>query len=238
MFARRHTRISAAAAILAVTAASAAIADAAGVINLPAIWQQEPNVPSPEGTAATVPADLAAAYAILRAPRQAADALPAAGQAAMTTDGGGGGHYGVNTALSRFAGSIGGVSFWLVPGNLGSCVYTSSDGSFCTSNTRVATEGIQGLLVPDAGGAVTFIGIVPDAATVTAANDDGSAAPVTRSGSAYVVTGDPLLGWVTVHEAGGAEDTSDAPTGSPPGAPPAASFTGQPPSSSDSAALR
>src|ERR1700689_1972558 len=69
LLARRHTSISVAVAIVTLTVAFAAIADAAGVIPLPAFWKAEPNVPSPAGNATSIPADLAAAFAILRQPR-------------------------------------------------------------------------------------------------------------------------------------------------------------------------
>jgi hypothetical protein len=224
--ARRHTRISVAVAIATATVAFAAIADAAGVITLPAFWQQEPNAPSPEGTAPTIPTDLASAFAILRQPRQpAVDALPADGVAAITTTGGIGGHYGANAALSRYVGTIKGTSFWLVPGNLGSCVYTSNSGTSCTSNDRITTEGTQALLVPVAGGPDTFLGVVPDNAGVSAANTDGSTATVLRSGNAYIVTGDTSLHSVTVHEGDGQGYTNDAPTLNPPSNDPAASRT-------------
>lgn len=212
----RHTRISVAVALLALIAASGAIADAAGIVTLPAFWQQEPAAPSPYGTATSIPSDLAASFAILRTARQSAiDALPAAGTAAISA-GPGGQHYGVNTDLSRYVGAINGTLFWLVPGNLGSCVYTSNEGTACTSNTRVSTEGTVELLVPVAAGADTFLGIVPDDATVTAANKDGSTAPVLRSGDAYMVTGDLSLHSVTVHESNGQAFTNYPPTLRPP----------------------
>jgi hypothetical protein len=224
--AKRHTRISVAVAIVTLTVAFAAIADAAGVITLPAFWQAEPNVPSPEGTASLIPADLAASFAILRQPRQPAiDALPADGVAAIGTSGGIGGHYGANPALSRYVGAINGTSFWLVPGDVGSCVYFSNAGMDCTSNTLMTGQGTQGLLVPDDGGAVTFLGVVPDNATVTAENIDGSDATVLRAGNAYEVTGDTSLHSVTVHEADGQHYTNDAPTLRPPSDGPAVSTT-------------
>lgn len=209
----RHTRISAIAAILAATVAFAAVADAAGVIRISALWQKQPNVPSPGGTATQIPPALVSAYAFLRAPRNpATDALPnnPNGLGAITVPGGGGGHYGVNPALSRLVGTINGESFWLIPGNRGSCVDTTSDGSICTSNTLMSSGGAQGLLASTTGAADTFLGIVPDAATVTATNRDGTPAPVNRSGNAYIVTGDPNLQSVTVHEANGDKYTNDA----------------------------
>jgi hypothetical protein len=212
---RLHARISIVAAVLAATVACAAVADAAGVLNIPALWQQEPNVPSPEGTATSIQPGLASAYAILRTPRNPTiDALPdnPNGVGAITVPGGGGGHYGANPALSRLAGTIDGQSFWLVPGNLGSCVDSTSDGSICTSNARMSSEGTLGLLASTTGGTDSFWGIVPDSATVTATNRDGSPAPVSRSGNAFIVSGDPNLQGVTIHEADGHESTNDVPS--------------------------
>jgi len=207
----RHTRTSVAVALLALIAASGAIADAAGVVTLPAFWQQEPAAPSPYGTASSIPSDLASSFAILRRPPQPAiDALPAAAAAAITA-GPGGQHYGVNPALSRFAGTVNGVTFWLVPGNFGSCMYTSTDGSVCTSNPLISTEGAQALLVPDAGGPATLIGIVPDGATITATNADGSGFSLRLNVAAYTVSDDPNLRSVTVHETDGQQYTSPIP---------------------------
>jgi len=227
LLARRHTRISVAVAIVTLIVAFAAIADAAGVLTLPAFWQHEPDVPSPEGIASSIPSDLASSYAILRRPRNpTVDALPAYPPSGLDAPGSFGPHYGVNVNLSRYAGTIDGTSFWLVPGNLGSCVHASNDGSICTSNENMEASGPQELLVPATGAAasaVTFLGIVPDNATVTAANTDGSSAPVLRSGSAYMVTGDTNLHSVTVHEANGTDYTNYVPPFRPGGGPAARS---------------
>jgi len=57
-----------------------------------------------------------------------------------------------------------------------------------------------------------------------ASNGDGSDARVSRSGNAYVVSGDPNLHSVTVHEADGQDYTNNVPTGSsPPASPPTGS---------------
>jgi hypothetical protein len=208
----RHARISGAVALLALVAASGAIADAAGVLTLPAFWQQNPAAPSPYGTASSIPSSLASAFTILRTPRQpAVDTLPAAGQAAIS-DGPSSQHYGVNLALSRFAGSVDGQSLWLVPGNTGSCIYGSDQfGSICTANDLAVTQGIPGALVPVNGGPVTIHGIIPDGATVTATNTDGTSSPVTRSGNTFSVSGDTNLLSVTVHDASGQTYTIPAP---------------------------
>jgi len=222
----RHTRISAIAAILAATVAFAAVADAAGVIRISALWQKQPNVPSPGGTATQIPPALVSAYAFLRAPRNpATDALPnnPNGLGAITVPGGGGGHYGVNPALSRLVGTINGESFWLIPGNRGSCVDTTSDGSICTSNANITTQGA----VAWSG---KLLGVVPDGAAVTATNSNGSSAPVLRAANAFIVPYEPRLRTVTVHEASGHDWTLDIPaaTGptSAPAQPPVAGTTG------------
>jgi hypothetical protein len=214
----RHTRTSAAVAIVGFTAVSAAIAGAAGV-TIPAFWEHEYNVPSPVGAASAIPSDMTSSFAILRNPRQPAiDALPAAGVAQVSTAGGLGLHYGVNPDLSRFVGTLNGMgAVWLVPGKLGSCVY-DANGLACGSNVVMSTRGSLELQLPVAGGPDTFTGVVPDGATVTATNNDGSAAAVSRSGNAYVIDGDPNLRSVTIHETGGQESTSTVPTLSPPNA--------------------
>jgi hypothetical protein len=70
--------------------------------------------------------------------------------------------------------------------------------------------------VPDAGGADTFLGVVSDNAGVIATNNDGSQASVSRSGDAYIVSGDPNLHSVTVREANGQDQTSAVPQTPPP----------------------
>lgn len=198
---RRHATASIVVVLLTLTVASVAIGDAAGVLTLPAFWQENPAAPSPYGTTSSIPGSLASAFAILRGPREPTDALPATGQEAIAV-GVSGQHYGVNLTLSRFAGTVDGQSLWLVPGNAGSCIYGSGEfGAICTANDLAVTQGIFGVLVPIDGGAVTIHGIVPDDATVTATNTDGIPAPVTRSGNLFSVSGDTNLRGVTVHNA-------------------------------------
>jgi hypothetical protein len=226
LLARRHTRLSVAVAIVTLIVAFAAIADAAGVLTLPAFWQHEPDAPSPEGIASSIPTDLASSYAILRHARDPSiDALPE--PTGLDVPGSIGSHYGVNVNLSRYAGAIDGTSFWLVPGNLGSCMHASNEGSTCTSNENMEASGTQLLVIPATGGPaspVTFLGIAPDNATITATNTDGSIAPMLRSGNAYTVTGDTNLHSVTVHEANGHDYTNYVPAFRPGGGPAARSI--------------
>lgn len=105
-----------------------------------------------------------------------------------------------------------GQSLWLVPGNTGSCIYGSDQfGSICTANDLAVTPWISGALVPIDGGPVTIHGIVPDGATVTVTNTDGTFSPVTRSGNAFSVSGEANLLSVTVHDASGQTYTIPAP---------------------------
>jgi hypothetical protein len=200
----------------------AAVADAAGIINVSALWQQEPNVPSPYGTAKSIPSDLSGAYAILRRARNSADALTggvAGGNAAITTPGGNGQHYGASPALSRYLGKIDGTAFWLVPGNRGSCVQTSNYGTVCTSNAHFETQGTSALLAGTAGYPSTVFGAIPDAATVTATTRAGTPAKVQRASNAFLVTGTNLA-TVTIHQQDGRDDTLDIPQTPAPGTAP------------------
>jgi hypothetical protein len=208
----------------------AAVADAAGLINVSALWQQQPNVASPEGVATSIPSDLAEAYAVLRQPRDSADALtggPAGGYAAITVPGGGGGHYGASPSLSRYLGTIDGTAFWLVPGNLGSCLQTSNDGTSCTSNARMETTGTLGLLAGMAGHPSTVLGAIPDTASIAATTTDGSPATVQRASNAFMVSGTNLE-TVTIHPQNGRNYTIDIPeTPAPGGIGPASGASGR-----------
>jgi hypothetical protein len=223
---RRRLALAVAVGLLLVLVA--AVADAAGIINVSALWQQEPNVPSPYGTATSIPSDLAHAYAVLQRPRDAADALTAGaggGNAAVTVPGGIGGHYGASPSLSRYLGKIDGTAFWLVPGNLGSCVQTSNDGTICTSNARFEIQGASGLLAGIAGYPSTVLGAIPDAATVTATTRDGTLATVQRASNAFLVTGTNLA-TVTIHQQDGEDYTIDIPQTPAPGGAPSSGISG------------
>jgi hypothetical protein len=209
---RRHTYLSTALAI-ATLAATGAIADAAGLFAPPDL-----SAPSPLGTATTIPSDLASSYAILRRSREPADALPP-GTDAIAVGGGTTAHYGINISLSRFVGTVNGTRMWLVAGSTGDCMYTADQGGVCSPTTFATTQGLVGAQVPVAGGADTVIGLVPDDATVTATNTDGTPGPVQRSGNAFAVTGDPNLHTVTIHEPNGQHVVLPAPAPFSPAAP-------------------
>jgi hypothetical protein len=217
---RRHTYISAVLALVTVASASGAIADASGLLGGPDL-----TAPSPLGMASSVPSGLAASFAVLRRPRDpAVDAVPTAGTAgAISVVGGIGQHYGVNLDLSRFVGTVDGSSVWLIPGSTGSCIYISGDGGgVCGPNDLASSmQGLVQHLVPVAGGATTFIGALPDGASVTATNTDGTRAPVSVSGAAFNVSGDTSLRSVTIHEADGQTLTLDGRSSAPSPTPPA-----------------
>ena len=213
---RHHALPSALVAALALAVASAAITSSAGLLGLPLFWQHNPAAPSPHGMATSVPSELASSFSFFQRPRQPAiDSLPAAVVPYMAHNAGVS-HYGVNASLSRFAGTANGDPVWLVPGLEGSCLYGSGNlGMACTANERVATQGITGALVPVDGSPVTIFGVLPDGASVTARNSDGTNAHVARSGSAYTVAGDPALATVAIHETSGHVYTLKAPGKAP-----------------------
>jgi hypothetical protein len=219
--ARRHTYVSAVLALATVVAASGAIAEASGLLGPPDL-----SAPSPLGVAQSIPGGLASSFAILRRAPQPADALPA-GTTLTAVAGGVGSHYGINIELSRFVGTVDGTAIWLVAGSTGTCMYTAHDGGVCAANDLVSSQGLLGAQVPVADGADTFIGVVPDGASVTATNTDGTPGPVSRSGAAYSVSGDADLRSVTIREADGQLLTLPAPA---PFSPPSSPGGGVPPS--------
>jgi len=207
-YTRQHRRLTAAVALAVVLAASAGIAAATGVL-LPNLTS-----PAPGGPAASPPSSLTSSFAVLRRPRQAMDSLPAAGTASMTTEVTR--HWGVNPDLSRFMGAIDGTPIWLVPGSIGSCIYgPGGGGSACGPNGPIVEQGILLALVPVNGSAPSIIGVLPDGASVTARNTNGSPALVSRSGNAYAISGDPNLRSFTVHDASGKTFTTSAPRPAP-----------------------
>jgi len=212
-YSRQHRRLTAGVALAAVLAASAGIALAAGVLG------PDLTSPAPGGPASSPPSSLTSSFAVLRRPRQAMDSLPPAEAAAMTTEVAR--HWGVNPDLSRFVGVVDGTPVWLVPGSIGSCIYgPGGGGGACGPNGPIAEQGIQVALVPVDGGAPSIIGVVPDGASVTATNADGSPAPVLRSGNAYSISGDPKLRSFTIHEASGKTFTTPSPGRGPARQPP------------------
>jgi hypothetical protein len=202
-YTRRHRRLTTALALATVLTASAGIAVAACVLG------PDLTSPAPGGTATSQPGSLTSSFAVLRRPRQAMDALPAAGVLAMTTEPTR--HWGVNPNLSRFMGAIDGTRIWLVPGSIGSCIYGPGGGSVCGPNGPIAEHGLMAALVPVNRSAPSIIGVVPEGAVVTATNADGSPAPVSRSGNAYSISGDPNLHSFTIHDASGKTFTIPTP---------------------------
>ncbi len=211
-FARRHRRLTAGALLAAVLAASAGIALAAGVLG------PDLTSPAPGGPASSAPSSLTSSFAVLRRLGRTLDVLPPAGVAAMTTAPSR--HWGVNSNLSRFIGTVDGTRIWLVPGSVGSCIYGPGGGSVCGPNGLIAERGADGALVPVNGSAPSIIGVVPDGAFVTATNADGSPAPVSRSGNAYAISGDPNLRSFTIRDASGKTFTTPAPGRGPAPHPP------------------
>ena len=202
-FRRRHRRLAGAALIALVLVACTGIALAAGVLG------PDLTSPAPRGPATSPPSSLTSSFAVLRQPRRAVDVVPAAGNAAMQTAPAR--HWGVNPALSRFMGTIDRSRIWLVPGSIGSCIYGAAGGSVCGPNSLVVQRGLTGALVPVNGGPPTVLGVVPDDATVTAANIDRSPAPVSRSGNTYSISGDPNLRSYTIRDRSGRTFTTSAP---------------------------
>ncbi len=203
-YSRQHRRLTAAVVLVVVLAASAGIALAAGVLG------PDLTSPAPGGSASSPPSSLTTSFAVLRRPRQAVDYLPDPGTAAMSTAPTR--HWGVNPALSRFMGAVDGTRIWLVPGSIGSCIYgPGGGGSACGPNGPIAEKGLMLALVPVNGSAPSIFGVVPDDAIVTATNTDGSPAPVSRSGNAYSVSGDPNLRSFTIQDASGKTFTTSAP---------------------------
>ncbi len=160
-------------------------------------WSDDPAAPHPQGAASSIPAGLAAAFAVLRRPREPSDALPA--RLSCRLDQGAGAHYGVNPVLSRLAGTLGGTFVWLVPGRSGSLMRIADGGGVFGPNDLAATQGLPMLRLPtQADEPAMFVGVLPDEVSVTVTNTDGTEAQVLRSGNAFWVTGSSL-GSLTVH---------------------------------------
>lgn len=191
---QRHTVLSAAAAVLALAATSGAIA--AAVLGFPDL-----TAPSPLGQAQAVPSELTSSFAVLRRDRRAGDALPT--KAIGGTPTGSGDlvrHWGINVKLSRLAGVVDGERIWLVPGNVGSCIGLADGSGACGPNKLVAVQGLVLMLVPVSGVPVTFIGVLPDGAWITATDVNGSHHRVTSAGAAFRISRDPDLRDVTIHK--------------------------------------
>lgn len=192
--------------------------------------------PSPTGMATSIPSNLRSSFSALRTTRQQSDALPPG--AAATVTGGPGQHYGINPSLSRLVGEVDGSKVWLVPGASGTCLYDSqSGGAVCTSNDQLSLQGAALLLLPTAGGQPILVGVLPDGASVSATDANGSEVPVAVSGGAFRFTG-AAGGRVTIHGPS-ADNVLDIPSSSPSASasqarindPPSSPMTAPPPGS-------
>ncbi len=162
------------------------------------------DTPHPDGEAASVPEELAAAFGCLRRARTAGDELPP--RLARSVQSPPDRHWGINPELSRLAGTPAGAPVWLVPGRSGSSMIAGANGGGAAGpNAHVREDGLVVLLLPTTPGPVTFIGVLPDGVSVTAKNTDGSDAEIMRSDSAFSVSGD--LASLTRHTETGGEKT-------------------------------
>ena len=96
----------------------------------------------------------------------------------IAVGGGAAAGYGININTSRYVAPVNGTKMWLVAGGAGACMYTADQGGACAATAVATTQGLFGAQVFVAGGADTFIGLVPDGASVTATNTDGTPAPL------------------------------------------------------------
>jgi hypothetical protein len=84
-----------------------------------------------------------------------------------------------------------------------------ADGSgACGPNGPVEAQGLVLMLVPATGhGAVTFIGVLPDGASISATDVDGTHPVVARGGAAFKISRDPNLRELTIHNRDGKQVT-------------------------------
>lgn len=174
--------------------------------------------PSPTGQATSVPSELLSSFAILRRSGQPSDALSSAAASGVQTAGGTYQHYGINPSLARLAGSPGGAAVWLVPGTTGSCMALASGGGSCGPNDLVTQQGIALAIVPTSGAAATVYGVVPDNASVTAADSAGAQRSIALSGQAFVLTATNAVSY-TIHTPSGGVVVHALPSTTPPGVP-------------------
>src|SRR5579862_5092967 len=153
---------------------------AAGATPGASLFGQDLTAPASGGVAASVPSSVTSSFAIARAPRTSQDSLPADAVQSLEASGSLAVHFGVNPALSRLAGTVDGTAVWLVPGSAGSCMWVDGEGAECAPNSFVSSQGLQLVRIPVSGAASSAIGILPDGASVTATNDDGSQAAVSK----------------------------------------------------------
>jgi hypothetical protein len=135
--------------------------------------------------ASVVPPEQAAAFAILRRPATASDALPASMLPEQFV-----GIYGASPGLARrVRGLPQGVEAWLVPGNRSLCLVTNR-GAACGADAALDRYGLA-LESGSGSGAPSVAGVVPDgvtSVTITLANGSQQDATVVDNG--YAATAD------------------------------------------------
>jgi hypothetical protein len=178
----RRTVILALATTLGATGAALA---ATGVLSSGPVSLTQYRAGEQAAPAAVVPPRQAAAFAILRRPATASDALPASMLPEQFIR-----IYGANAALARrVEGLPQGVDAWLVPGNGSLCLVTN-DGASCGPDATLIKYG----LAAESGsgsGAQSVTGIVPDGVTsVTITLANGSRQDTTVVDNGYAATAD------------------------------------------------
>jgi hypothetical protein len=198
----RHRRL-ALAGLAGLTLAGATAAYAGGALSggvAPVEARGRPYQP-----AQTVGARQSQAFAILRGPRRAADALPAV--AGRTIERGPGPELGVNPALARSAAGSG-KGYYVVPGRGWVCLARTTGASSCNTTEKAIDGRVVGLSGrPGAG--LQLDGLVPDGVgtvEVLGTNGERLAVPVTDN----VWSAQPEFVPASVHWAGPAS-SADVP---------------------------
>jgi hypothetical protein len=194
---RKRRRALVAGTTTLLVAAFAAVGGAAG------LFETDLTAPAPGGVALAIPSVVRSSFAAARTARGTADGLPLGSSKSLTAAGSLAVHYGVNPALTRLIGVVNGTAVWLVPGSTGSCIWVGEEGAECAPNYIVTTQGLALTRVPLSGAPSSTLGVLPDGATVTASNDNGSPATISHAGAAYYVVGQSTTTRITVHTADG-----------------------------------
>ncbi len=175
---RRRIVIVALAATLGATGAALA---ASGVLSNGPVSIAQYRAGEQAALADAVPPAQAAAFAILRRPATAADALPASMLPPPFVH-----MYGANRALARRVQALPqGVEAWLVPGNGSLCLVTNA-GASCGPDAPLIKYGLA-IESGSGSGRQSVTGIVPDAVrsvTITLANGTQQQATVLDNGYA------------------------------------------------------
>jgi hypothetical protein len=193
---KRRTRFAILVMVIVVVGALASVAVATNVL------APDLTTPSPTGDATTTPASVASAFPILKEARQPADILPAAANMSLEAPGTAAAHYGVNPALSHFAGELHGEKVWLVPGATGTCIWVAGAGAICASNAVMTSQG-GSLIEAPLSGASSMIGVTPEGTSVSARNSTGSSATVATNERLFYVAGEAPQTQVVLHTAAG-----------------------------------